>query len=115
MATITPTKLAVNVASGTLVTDLSTLAGATEHEITVGKEKNLGIYVSNTAAQKDIVFKASDFGVAAGIGDLTMVVNQNIPNMVSLEGSRFVNDENTIEFTVEAGATGSIAIFELPD
>ncbi len=115
MATITPTKLVVNVASGTLVTDLSTLAGSTEHEIAVGKEKKLGIYAKNTATQRDITFLYSDFGVNAGQGSETFVLNQNIPNMISLEGSRFVNDENTIEFTVEAGMTGEIAVFELPD
>ena len=116
MASLTPVSLSMGVGAGTFTTDMSTLAGSTEHEITgIGKEGKLAIFAKNTATQRAITFLASDFGVAAGKGNTTFTLPQNIPMAIQLEGCQHVNDDGTIEFTVAAGMTGEISIFELPD
>jgi len=116
MSTISVTKLTSNVGAGTFTSDMSALAGATEHEITgIGREKNLVVWAKNTATQRDITFKASDFGYALGQGDSTFTLPQNIPFAINLEGARHVNSDGSIEFTVAAGMTGELSVFELPD
>ena len=116
MATIANQKMVINVGLGTFTTDMSTLAGATEHEITgIGKSKKLLFFADNTATQRAITIKASDFGHASGQGDVTFTLNQNIPAAIVVEGARCVNGDGSIEFTVAAGMTGDLSIFELPD
>ncbi len=116
MSTITPVKLSTNVGIGTFSNDMSTLAGATEHEIDgIDKNKKLVIYGKNTSTQRAIIFLASDFAVAKGIGDTTFTLPQNIPFAIQLEGAQHINSDGTIEFTVAAGMTGELSIFELPD
>lgn len=116
MASITPVVLSMGVGAGTFVTDMSTLAGTTEHEITgITQEKRLVIHAKNTASQRAITFLASDFGVAAGKGNVTFTLPQNIPMAIQLEGAQCVNKDGTIEFTVAAGMTGELSVFELPE
>ena len=116
MASITPVVLSMGVGAGTFTTDMSTLAGSTEHEITgITKEKNLVVWAKNTATQRAITFLASDFAVAAGKGNTTFTLPQNIPMAIQLEGCQHVNSDGTIEFTVAAGMTGELCVFELPD
>ena len=116
MATISVTKLSSNVGAGTFTTDMSTLAGSTEHEITgIDKEKKLVVYAKNTSAQKDITFLASDTFCNAGIGNTTFTLPQNIPMAIQLEGAQHVNSDGSIEFTVAASMTGELSVFELPD
>jgi len=116
MATITVVKMSEGVGVGSFTTDMSTLAGSTEHEITgVDKEKNLVVYAKNTSAQKNITFKASDTFCNKGIGDTTFTLPQNIPMAIHLEGAQHVNSDGSIEFTVAASMTGELSVFELPD
>jgi hypothetical protein len=116
MATITAVKLSPNVGAGTFTTDMSTLAGATEHEVTgINKSKKICFYGDNTSgAQRAITIKASDFGANAGIGDITFNLPNNIPSAIAVEGSRIVNKDGSIEFTVATGMTGDLSVFELP-
>ena len=117
MATITAKKLTIDTAHADFTTDLSTLAGATEHEITgIDKEKKLIVVAVNTdETARALVFKASDKFCARGKGDLTISLAQDTANAVVLEGARFVNEDGSIEFTVATGATGSLYVVELPD
>jgi hypothetical protein len=116
MASITVTKLTANVGAGTFTTDMSTLAGATEHEVTgINKSKNVVFYGDNTsAAQRAITIKAGDFAANRGVGDITFNLPSNIPSAIAVEGSRIVNKDGSIEFTVATGMTGDLSVFELP-
>lgn len=91
--------------------------GATENEITgVGRVSNLGIVVKNTAADtKVLTFKAGDEWGNKSQGDLAINLTQNVEYHVQLEANRFLNEDGSIEFTCEAGATGSISCVELLD
>lgn len=115
MASISPVDMTINTGVGTFTTDLSTLAGSTEHEITsISREKKLVIHAKNTAAQKAITFLASDTFANRGVGNTTLTCPQNIPMAIQLEGARHINSDGTIEFTVATGMTGDLSIFELP-
>lgn len=108
-----------NVGIGTgVIKDIATYAlGATENEITgVGRLSNLGITARNTAADtKVLTFKASDEFGNAGQGDLAINLLQNVENHVQLEAQRFLNQDGSIEFTLEANATGTMSCVELLD
>lgn len=116
MATITPVKLSANVGAGTFTTDMSTLAGVTEHVISgFDKAKKICLYADNTSSQKAITVNASDFGVNRGQGAVTFTLPQNIPMSIALEGARVLQSDGTIVFTVASSMTGDLSVFELPN
>lgn len=115
MATISASKMSVNVGIGTIAEDLSNFTSG-EHDIdNVSKASKLIIIGRNSDADtKVLTIKASNQYVNRGQGDLEIDMIQNNPVQVNIEPARFLNSDGTIEFEVETGATGEITVIQIP-
>lgn len=103
--------------AGTAITEVS-LATCTTSGAAIAahtKDEKLAIYVENTAATSaTITVKASDFGIALGQGDLAITAAQNTPQLIVLEGQRFLQSDGTINIDCSTAATGVIGAIQLP-
>ena len=117
MSTLDVVELTMSAGVGTFVNDLSTYAdGTTEHTIEdITDTGKLLLLAKNTnASSATLTIKAGDFYPNKGVGDLEVNLMQNDVVGVPLEGTRFLNEDGTIEFTVSSGATGDISAIQTP-
>lgn len=117
MGTMAVTKMEMSAGVGTFVNDLSGYAdGTTQHTITgIDNTGKLLIIAKNTAASSaTLTIKGGDFFPNKDVGDLAVNLMQNDVVGVPVEGTRFLNEDGTIEFTVSSGATGDISAIQTP-
>lgn len=117
---ITLTSLALNTA--TLNTAGTAIVAANTHVITPTKRlgKVLIRITNTTASQKVATILAGDNppADAAGQGNLTVTLaaGDTTPTFghVVLESARFLQNDGTVQITVDSGTTGFIAALQLP-